>query len=224
MGFFIYVLIPALLESGWSGPYAVMLPLGSGFGLMFAMTYVGLKRESSIPAWRRRLRLTFPSFGDVAWGVALGLSMTVAIVFYEGFVQAGILVNLPIQPPQWFLEVLSASGSVFGTPGLGRWDFLLLHLLLFSLNIFGEELLFRGYLLPRQERTGGGHAWVLNGVQWTVFHWVWFHLLPIILPISLLLAWVTSRRKSTWCAIIGHGMLNGMAVMGTLLTVLGWRG
>ncbi len=221
MGSFIYVLIPALIERGWSGPYAVMLPLCAGFLLMFAITYAGLRSEGAARNWKERLRLTRPSSGDIAWGVALGLSMIASVVLIEGYVQHFILANVAIRPPQWFLDVLKTSGTVFGAPGLGRWDFLSMHLVLFAFNIFGEELLFRGYLLPRQERFGYTYAWVLNGLQWTAFHWFWFHILPAILPTSLLLAWITLRRKSTWCAVIGHGMLNGLAVIGTLLTVAG---
>jgi membrane protease YdiL (CAAX protease family) len=224
VGAMIYLVIPALLARGWDGPYAVAIPLGAGFLLMFAIIYVGLRREGRLRSWRESLRLTRPSGQDIAWGVGLGLSMIVSVVAFEGYVQDFILANVSMRPPQWFLDVLKTSGAVFGTPGLGRWDFLALHLILFVLNIFGEELLFRGYMLPRQERLGHRYAWVLNGIQWTAFHWFWFHVLPAILPTSLLLAWITLKRKSTWCAIIGHGMLNGLAVIGTLLTVAGLKG
>ena len=224
VGAFIYLLIPALLARGWSGPYAVTVPLGAGFLLMFAFTYVGLRSEGAMADWKERLRLTRPSAGDIGWGVALGLSMIASVVLVEGYVQDFILASVPMRPPQWFLDILKSSGTVFGAPGLGRWDFLALHLVLFALNIFGEELLFRGYLLPRQERFGHTYAWALNGLQWTAFHWFWFHVLPAILPTSLLLAWITLRRQSTWCAIIGHGMLNGLAVIGTFLTVAGFGG
>lgn len=224
VGATIYLLIPFLLERGWSGPYAVMVPLGANFLLMFAITFAGLRREGATKAWRERLRLPRPSGADIASGVFIGLSMIVSIVFLERYVQDFILDNVPMRPPEWFLDVLKTSGTVFGAPGLGRWDFLALHLMLFALNIFGEELLFRGYLLPRQEAAGYRHAWMLNGLQWAAFHWFWFHVLPGLLLTSLLLCWVTQRRKSTWCAIIGHGMPNGLAVIGTFLTVSGLKG
>lgn len=224
VGATVYFVIPFLLARGWSGPYAVLVPLGANFTLMFIITFFGLRREGGTRAWRERLRLTRPSRADIAGGIVIGLSMIFSVVAIEGHAQEYIMANVPMRPPQWFLDLLTTSGTVFGAPGLGRWDFLALHLMLFALNIFGEELLFRGYLLPRQESVGYRYAWILNGLQWTAFHWFWFHILPIILPTSLLLSWITLRRKSTWCAIIGHGMLNGLAVIGTFLTVAGLKG
>ncbi|WP_457583692.1 CPBP family intramembrane glutamic endopeptidase [Ensifer canadensis] len=220
----VYLVVPRLLARGWSGPYAALVPIGACFILMFAITFVGLRREGGTQPWRERLRLTKPSGADIAGGMVIGLSMIFSVVVIEGHVQEYIMAVVPMRPPQWFLDIMKTSGTVFGAPGLGRWDFLALHLALFALNIFGEELLFRGYLLPRQESVGYRYAWVLNGIQWTAFHWFWFHILPMILPTSLLLSWITLRRKSTWCAIIGHGMLNALAVIGTFLTVSGLKG
>ncbi|MFP4323970.1 MAG: type II CAAX prenyl endopeptidase Rce1 family protein [Anaerolineales bacterium] len=38
-------------------------------------------------------------------------------------------------------------------------------------NIIGEELWWRGYILPIQERAFGKWAWLINGLLWiVVFH------------------------------------------------------
>jgi Type II CAAX prenyl endopeptidase Rce1-like len=37
------------------------------------------------------------------------------------------------------------------------------------LNILGEEFLWRGVVLPRQEVAFGRRAWVVNGILWLLF-------------------------------------------------------
>ncbi len=37
-------------------------------------------------------------------------------------------------------------------------------------NIGGEELWWRGYVLPRQELAFGRAAWVVHGICWSAFH------------------------------------------------------
>jgi membrane protease YdiL (CAAX protease family) len=75
-------------------------------------------------------------------------------------------------------------------------------------NVGGEELWWRGYVLPRQELTLGANAWFVHGLLWTAFHVVFYWQLLMILPITLAIAFVSQRTKSTWPAIVGHALLN----------------
>ncbi len=91
---------------------------------------------------------------------------------------------------------------------------------------FGEELGWRGYLLPRLMRFGQIRALVISGVIWGVWH------APIILLgynypnapvqgvlqmilfcilIGIILGWTRISTGSIWPAVIGHGALNGAA-------------
>jgi membrane protease YdiL (CAAX protease family) len=91
----------------------------------------------------------------------------------------------------------------------------------FLLNIFGEELLWRGVLLPRQEQAFGRHAWLANGAGWLAFH-VCFggSMLLLLMPMIFAQAWACQRSGSTWVGIVVHGTINGVGfVMVTLLGI-----
>jgi membrane protease YdiL (CAAX protease family) len=83
--------------------------------------------------------------------------------------------------------------------------------MLLVLNILGEELWWRGYILPRQERALGAWAWVVNGVFWAAFH-IFYHstLYSFVsfLPGTLALAFVAQRTRNTWPGIIAHTVVN----------------
>jgi membrane protease YdiL (CAAX protease family) len=80
----------------------------------------------------------------------------------------------------------------------------------FFFNIVGEELLWRGYILPRQELAFGKFAWLVNAFLWFVFHICFgLDLLILLLPVLVILPYVVQRRKNTWVGIIIHAAVNG---------------
>jgi len=89
----------------------------------------------------------------------------------------------------------------------------------FFFNIAGEELLWRGYLLPRQEQALGSRAWILNGLLWAVFHSaIGWRIALVLLPIEFIVPYVVQRRHNTWLGILIHGVYNGA---GFILVALG---
>jgi membrane protease YdiL (CAAX protease family) len=80
----------------------------------------------------------------------------------------------------------------------------------FFFNIVGEELMWRGYLLPRQAAALGRYAWILNGVLWAIFHvGIGWRIAIVILPIEFIVPYVVQKRRNTWLGIIIHGLYNG---------------
>ena len=80
----------------------------------------------------------------------------------------------------------------------------------FFFNIVGEELMWRGYLLPRQSATLGRYAWILNGVLWAIFHiGIGWRIAIVLLPIEFIVPYVVQKRQNTWLGIIIHGLYNG---------------
>jgi membrane protease YdiL (CAAX protease family) len=80
----------------------------------------------------------------------------------------------------------------------------------FFFNIVGEELLWRGYLLPRQAIALGRYAWILNGLLWAIFHVaIGWRIAIVLLPIEFIVPFVVQRRQNTWLGIIIHGLYNG---------------
>ena len=113
---------------------------------------------------------------------------------------------LPMPP---FMEV--PSGNLF-------WIFLG-WIPLFICNILGEELLWRGYMLPRQELVFGKSAWLVNAILWLLFHWsIKLPAMVGILPTALIVPWIVQRRQNTWVGILIHGIFNAL---GFILTVTG---
>jgi len=89
----------------------------------------------------------------------------------------------------------------------------------FFFNIVGEELLWRGYLLPRQACALGRYAWILNGFLWTIFHMaIGWRLAILLLPIEFIVPLVVQKRRNTWLGIFIHGLYNGS---GFILVALG---
>ena len=71
-------------------------------------------------------------------------------------------------------------------------------------TVLGEELLFRGFLLPRMNGAFGRGDWVANGLLFTGYH---LHV-PWAMPATLLdmftLAYPTKRYRSAWIGIAVH--------------------
>ena len=110
--------------------------------------------------------------------------------------------------------------NMVGGQILGNWRAVVLYIVMLVFNVVGEELWWRGYLLPRQEAANGRFAWVWNGLLWTVFHiFKWWDLIGL-LPVCLALAYVSQRTKNNWPALIAHFLFNGLALMMVITAVL----
>jgi membrane protease YdiL (CAAX protease family) len=93
---------------------------------------------------------------------------------------------------------------------------------MFFFNIFGEEMLWRGYILPRQEAAHGRGAWMVNAALWMLFHLCFGpFLIVILLPILVILPWAASKTGNTSTALLVHGLLNGPMFVLVALGLLG---
>lgn len=108
-------------------------------------------------------------------------------------------------------------------PFQGNERFLLLAwLVMFFFNIFGEELMWRGYILPRQELNLGEHAWILNALLWFVFHIAFgIGLLILLIPILIVLPYSVQKTGNTQVGLWMHGLMNGPMFVLVSLGVIG---
>jgi uncharacterized protein len=87
----------------------------------------------------------------------------------------------------------------------GSWGWLAILTAMFVFNtVLGEELLFRGFLLPRMNGAFGRRDWLANGVLFAVYH---LHV-PWVIPSTLLdtfiIAYPSKRYRSALLAIAVH--------------------
>ena len=114
---------------------------------------------------------------------------------------------------------LHPSFMAFDPLGPGRYWILGTWLPFFVLNIIGEEFVWRGVLLPRQQIAFGGLAWLINGMQWLLFHVAFpWQVLLTLMPITLILPYVVQQRRNTWIGVIIH---TGFGAIGFLALAFG---
>lgn len=155
-----------------------------------------------------RLRVKKLSKRDLKWiaiATALIFLITLAIKMIARFLMIKIgTPDLDTAPP--FIDFR----ALIGLEKL----YLFIWVPSFILNIIGEELLWRGYTLPRQEFEHGKWAWFINSILWTTFHLCFgVHLLIILIPALLIIPFIVYKTKNTTVGIITHALVNGPALI-----------
>jgi membrane protease YdiL (CAAX protease family) len=122
------------------------------------------------------------------------------------------LFNLPEILPELFSPSFDPAAGLtrfMGVPVKGNWWLILFWCIWLIVNIGGEELLWRGYALPRQVKVFGKWAWLVNGLMWNLLihlfmRWTFITLLPT----TLIVPYLSQKLDSTWPGIIIHGTGN----------------
>ena len=97
-------------------------------------------------------------------------------------------------------------GSLDGQATLsGSWLWLGILLAFFVFNtVLGEELLFRGNLLPRLQGVFGSRDWNANGILFAVYHLHVPWMIPITRIDTFILSLPSRRYQSALIGIIAH--------------------
>ena len=214
---FIYLGMPILRGAGVRWFEAYLLCYGTFLLLLLLATFVAYRLDGfhfSRKAVRERLRLN--PLGGKAWEWIMGGFFLAAMGYLALSFTERWIASIPLFAPPAalaYLDPRSASGfsytSFMGVPLLGNWWMFLVIFLLLVLNILGEELWWRSYILPRQELSAGTRAWVVNGLLWTLFHSVFYPWTVLsYLPICLTIPFVAQRLKNTRPGMVIHFLLN----------------
>jgi len=199
-----------------------IMVLGPGAELIVGL--ILLRREGlqfTIQDLRNRIRLKWPSgwkiwiITIIVFFVGMGISMLMgpvnrALASIPGFI-----------PPSWWpagsnpTVTVSSASDVFPDIILkGNYAFALLYFLIGVIfNIIGEELYYRGYLLPRMRSVFGRFDWVANGVLFTLKHAYQRWLYPGIFIGALVFSFAAGPLGSLPVAMIYHWLGNFMFQM-----------
>ena len=107
-------------------------------------------------------------------------------------------------------------------PAVGQWWLLgLLAVDLVFNYLLGEELIFRGILLPKMNSVFGKWDWLANHLLFSAYHLHYLWTTPSRLLINWIYAWPTKQFKSYWMGVVIHG---ADAVFVTYMFILAIRG
>ncbi len=204
-----YFISPALASNGMSLADARFVAGDLAIGGMLLAALIGFLLEGQPFTWSaltERFRLNRMS-GRV-WLWTLG-----GIVVY---VLLAVVANtvLPL-----IYKALSFVPPIETAEPFGRAD-IPLALLTLALNILGEELWWRGYVLPRQELQLGRYAWLVHGILWACFHVFKWWTLPAMMIVCLVPPFVAQKTKNTYPGIISHLIVNGLGLGITIIQLL----
>jgi membrane protease YdiL (CAAX protease family) len=207
MGVLAWVIAPWLSDRlGGDEPLAqaLLILLTAGLIWQFVLVLILIRLELGTLRWSRVRDALWlraprdPRTGRVGGRVWLWL-LPFLVLFYLEELVPGITGPLP-RDFGGFLDSDRAEVLFHGAWG---WYAVTLVLAIFN-TVLGEELLFRGVLLPRMKGVFGRGDFVANGVLFAVYH---LHQ-PWVIPTGLVdifaLAYPSRRFQSAWMGIIVH--------------------
>ena len=218
-----WLVAPALarmLDGPTAWPRALLVCLTAGLVWQGVLVLVMVRRETGTLRWPRVRdalwlgRPVSPRTGRVGgrvWWVLLPAALVVGIEQLIPSIAAPVERDLGA-----FLR------STFGQEFLsGNWPWFALIVVMAVFNtVLGEELLFRGLLLPRMRGVFGRADWLANGLLFAVYHLHMPWVIPKALLDTLALAYPSRRYRSAWLGILVHSVQSVLIVGASLAAVL----
>ena len=223
MGVLAWVFAPWFADR-LSGPSAftrsMITALTIGLAWQFVLVMLLVRREQGTLRWsvlREVLWLRAPTSpttgrrGGWLWLVVVPLIVLAAA--------KDVVPKLPhAKSLDFFAFVGTADGRAF-LSGAWGWFAVLVVMCVFN-TVIGEELLFRGYLLPRMAGVFGRYDWVANGVIFGLYHLHRWWAIPGLLFGTLTYAWPAKRYRSALLGIAVHSAQSLVMIVLVLPLVL----
>jgi uncharacterized protein len=224
MGLLAWVVAPWLADQlGGDEPLtpALLLLLTVGLIWQFVLVLILLRRELGSLEWSRVRDALWlrpprdPKTGRVGGRVWWWALLFVALVALWAMVPA-----IPGPSARDFSDFLGSERGAAFFSGAWGWFALIVVFVVFN-TVIGEELLFRGLLLPRMRAVFGRGDWVANGVLFTLYHLHEPWVMPATLVEGIFLeAYPTRRFQSAWMGIIVHSVQSVFVIAVVLALVL----
>jgi membrane protease YdiL (CAAX protease family) len=231
MAFVTWVVAPLLIPRT-TMPVAVLYLILSSLGLLWqcglalwvlrreqgGLTCAGIRRRTWLNS-PRHPKTGAPRWSRLGWLIPI-LALVLPTLLVATLFTSSWMALRPLRA--WGLIPLTpgfTKGVGLASPELaGQWWVLGLVALWWVLSAaLGEELLFRGVLLPRMSGTFGRRGWFANATLFALYH---LHV-PLLIPFrwlaALPMAWAARRYRSSWFAIAVRGV-EGLGLVALALT------
>jgi membrane protease YdiL (CAAX protease family) len=202
-------------------PRALIVTLTGGLIWQFVLLMILVRREQGtlrLSVLREALWLRAPRSpktgrrGGRLWLIVVPLTLAFGV--------EELLPGPGLPAGHDFGEFLSSHAGHTMLAGAWGWFAILVALWVFN-TVLGEELLFRGYLLPRMNGEFGDRDWMANGVLFAVYHLHMPWVIPATLLDSFILAYPSKRYRSALIGIAVHSVQSVVLFGLVLALVLG---
>jgi membrane protease YdiL (CAAX protease family) len=234
-----WIVAPAIAPDFQSDPVGAVATrtgvLTVGLIWLFVLSLIVVYREEGDVGWttlQRRLRLNGPRDPRTGapsrklwlWAIPLVILIALWDLAVEPQLSHAWTSLFPLLAEPSNQALGSALKSIAGRHAFaGAWGLLALFAVSAVFNSFlGEELLFRGVLLPRLGRVFGRWDWLANGVLFGMYHlhqpWgIW----GSVGAGALLYALPAKHFRSTWMSVIVHSAQSVYLILLILGLVVG---
>lgn len=191
-------------SSAW--PRAIVLALTAGLVWQFVLVLILVHREQGSLRWpvlKRALWLrapTSPASGRRGGRLWLVLAPLVTMV-----VAKEMLPKLPAPATRDLALFLQSSAGPEFFSGNWPWFGLIVTMMVFN-TVLGEELLFRGLLLPRMRGAFGRWDWLVNGILFGAYHLHTPWSIPANMLDTFFVSYPARRYRSALLGIAVHSV------------------
>jgi uncharacterized protein len=223
MGLLAWVGAPLLADhlSGPSAlPRALIIALTAGLVWQFVLVLTLVRREQGTLRW--------PVLKDALWlrapraprsGRRGGRLWLVVVPLIAAFGAEELMGTLPHPAGRDMGDFLGSHAGHALLAGSWGWFAALGALVVFN-TVLGEELLFRGFLLPRMSGRFGRRDWLANGVLFGIYHLHMPWVIPTALLDTFILAYPSRRYRSALIGIAVHSAQSAFFLVLVLSLVL----
>jgi membrane protease YdiL (CAAX protease family) len=212
MGFLSWIAAPWIadrLDTADPLPKALIACLTLGLVWQFVLVVILVARERPASV-RDALWLRAPRGGRRAW--LLVIPFVLLFAAEQLIPMAAHATNRDLG---LFLDTHAGHEFLSGAWG---WFAVLAVLAVFN-TVLGEELLFRGLLLPRMNGVFGRADWLANGVLFATYHLHMPWAIPGALVDAFALSYPTKRLRSAWIGIAVHST-QSVVILGLCLALV----
>ncbi|HWR84203.1 MAG TPA: CPBP family intramembrane glutamic endopeptidase [Candidatus Deferrimicrobium sp.] len=187
----------------------------AGMVWQFVLSVIVLKLELKTITWstlKTRLWLNHPIDPKSQRVIRRAYWLTIPVILYAFLLESYGTLNF-LQ--EWFLRVFPSLAPPdftliqnLATPEFrGAWYLVGITLVSSLFNyLLGEELFFRGVLLPKMEGVFGRWAWAANGILFATYHVHKFEWVPVFIFGSIFTSYLNQKYRSFYPGLIIHGV------------------